>query len=239
MSLEAGGVDRPQRPRSVSSYADACLCAIDSHGYGSRISLGGAFALACFFEYRETHDIDAWWEPDATSREREMILACLKAVLSAFGEVRTRTWGDVASVELVVAGRIVFTFQIASRDARLEPPVRAAGMGSLQIDSFRDLVAAKMKALVERGAPRDFRDIHALCQARKIDPGSCWDLWRRRQQLAGGESSSARARLAVESHLARFEALRPLAAIMDAAQRAQAESLRAWFRGEFLNALVD
>ena len=112
-------------------------------------------------------------------------------------------------------------------------------MGNLQIDSFRDLVAAKMKALVERGAPRDFRDIHALCDAQRIDPRSCWDLWRRRQKLAQGDTSSARARLAVETHLARIETLRPLEAIEDPAQRTRAQSLRAWFRGEFLNALMD
>ena len=168
-----------------------------------------------------------------------MILECLKAVLSSFGEVHTRTWGDVASVELWIAGRTAFSFQIASRDARLEPPVRVAGMGGLHIDSFRDLVAAKMKALVERGAPRDFRDIHALCEAQKIDPRLCWDLWRRRQQLARGDASSARARLAVGTHLARIETLRPLEVIADPAQQAQAQSLRAWFRGEFLNALMD
>jgi hypothetical protein len=239
MNREVSGVNNPRRPRNVSSFADACLRAIDSQGYSSKISLGGAFALACFFEYRETHDIDAWWEPDVTSREREMILECLKAVLNAFGEVHSRAWGDVASVELSIAGGAVFSFQIASRDARLEPPVRVAGMGNLQVDSFRDLVAAKMKALVERGAPRDFRDIHALCEAQRIDPRSCWDLWRQRQKLAQGDTSSARARLAVETHLARIETLRPLEAIADAAQRTRAQSLRAWFRGEFLNALMD
>jgi hypothetical protein len=48
-----------------------------------------------------------------------------------------------------------------------------------------------------------------------------------------------RARLAVETHLARIEAHRPLDGIGDAAQRTEAERVRAWLRTEFLDALVD
>jgi len=66
------------------------------------------------------------------------------------------------------------------------------------------LVASKVVALVERGAPRDFRDIHALCRAGLTTPQECWELWRRRQQLAASDTDSARARLAVQTHLARM-----------------------------------
>ena len=107
----------------------------------------------------------------------------------------------------------------------------------VRIDSFPDLVASKMVALVERGAPRDFRDIHALCQANLITPVECWNLWRQRQQLAESDTESSRAQLAVETHLARIASHRPLEQIADAQQRTEANRVRNWFRKEFLDAL--
>jgi hypothetical protein len=40
-----------------------------------------------------------------------------------------------------------------------------------------------MVALVEHGAPRDFRDIHTVCMAGLSTPDDCWSLWRQRQAL--------------------------------------------------------
>jgi hypothetical protein len=105
------------------------------------------------------------------------------------------------------------------------------------LDSFPDLVASKMVALVERGAPRDFRDIYALCRAGLTTPRECWDLWRRRQQLADSDTDSARARLAIETHLVRISLHRPLEQITDPQQQAEAEQVRAWFTEEFLDVL--
>jgi hypothetical protein len=48
-----------------------------------------------------------------------------------------------------------------------------------------------------------------------------------------------RARLAVETHLARIAQHRPVAEIGDPEERAHAERLRAWFTTEFLDALLD
>jgi hypothetical protein len=97
------------------------------------------------------------------------------------------------------------------------------------------LVASKMVALVERGAPRDFRDIYALCRADLTTPHDCWALWERRQELSGSDVDRARARLAVETHLTRIALHRPLERIADPQQQAEAEQLRAWFRGVFLD----
>lgn len=72
------------------------------------------------------------------------------------------------------------------------------------LDSLPDLSASKMVALVERGAPRDFRDIYTLCQAGVTTPQQCWALWRRRQQLSGSDTDAARAHLAVQTHLTRI-----------------------------------
>jgi hypothetical protein len=124
----------------------------------------------------------------------------------------------VTGVELQQGGKTVFSFQIAQRSALLEPPARAPWIDVL-LDSFSDLLASKMVALVERGAPRDFRDIHALCRADLTTPQECWSLWRRRQRLTAGDTDSDRARLAVQTHLARIVQHRPLEEISEPRQR--------------------
>ena len=81
--------------------------------------------------------------------------------------------------------------------------------------------------------------MYALCQAGLTAPQGCWQLWRRRQQLADSDTHTTRARLAVETHLERIAQPRPLAQIADPDDRATAERLRAWFTTEFLDALQD
>lgn len=99
---------------------------------------------------------------------------------------------------------------------------------------FPDLVAAKMTALVERGAPRDFLDIFSLCAQDIIEPAECWLLWQERQTRAGDEADFARAHLAIETHLERIALHRPLESIQNPEQRQQAETVRRWFREIFL-----
>ena len=160
----------------------------------------------------------------------------LESVLQASGQVRVRSWCDVASVELAPGCATVCGFQIARRSARLEAPALAPWIG-VPLDSFADLVASKMVALVERGAPRDLRDIYVLCQAKLVEPTACWDLWRRRQTLSDSDVDASRARLAIETHLARIAQHRPLERIADPEARAEAERVRAWYRRELLDAL--
>lgn len=105
----------------------------------------------------------------------------------------------------------------------------------VSLDSFPDLVASKMVALVERGAPRDFRDIHAMCQAGLITPHRCWMLWRQRQQLEGSDTDKRRATLALETHLERISQHRPIDEITNSGKRREAQSLREWFRVVFVN----
>ena len=130
------------------------------------------------------------------------------------------------------------TFQIASRSAQLEPS-GTVPWTDVSLDSLTDLVASKMVALVERGAPRDFRDIHAVCAAGLTTVSECWRLWRLRQEQTGSDDDRHRARLAVETHLARIAQHRPLESILDPAQREEAERVRNWFAEELLNALLD
>lgn len=229
---------QPHRPQQMPEYAEACLLALSAQGLGKAISLGGAFGLAHYYEYRPTHDVDAWWMPETTAEERQQVVQTIQDALRPFGAVRMRTWGDVVSVELRQEGQMVFGFQVAHRSAQLAPPQPVPWMDAW-LDSFLDLLAAKMVALVERGAPRDFRDIFTLCQADVTTAEQCWTLWRRRQQLTGSDTDAARARLAVQTHLARIALHRPLNQIADPTERAAAEQARTWFKTEFLDALMD
>lgn len=226
-----------QRPKLVSEYAQACLEALSASGCGRWLSLGGAFGLAHYFEYRATHDIDAWWVEPVAGEDRQRVIRTLEEVLRPFGQVHTRSWGDVVSVELTQQGKTAFDFQIARRSAQLEPPVPGPWPGIL-VDTFADLVASKMVALVERGAPRDFRDIYMLCQSGQCDVTRCWELWGERQRLAGEDADPRRARLAIRTHLARIEQARPLSQVADLQERTAAEQLRTWFTAEFLHGLA-
>jgi hypothetical protein len=127
----------------------------------------------------------------------------------------------------------VFSFQIARRSARLEEPV-SAGWIDVPLDSLPDLVAGKMVALVERGAPRDFLDIYTICQSGLFQVTDCWEFWRKRQTLVGSDVVISRARLAIETHLERIALHRPLERIEDVSQREQASKVRDWFLNEFL-----
>lgn len=132
--------------------------------------------------------------------------------------------------------RKVFSFQIAHRSAQLKPS-RTIPWVAVKLDSLPDLVASKMVALVERGAPRDFRDIHAVCEADLLTAEECWRLWAQRQRLSGSDINWNRARLAVETHLKRIALQRPLADIAEPDQRSEAAQVRAWFKEVFLNAI--
>ncbi len=228
-------IPQPRRPKYLPDYSEMCLQALVERGLAEKISLGGALGLLHYLDYRVTHDVDAWWTETATPADQRQVVHVLEEVLGSVGEVKTRIWGDVASVELRRAGKTVFSFQIARRAAQLEPSQLAPWI-QVPLDSLADLVASKMAALVERGAPRDFRDIYQLCQARLVTPRECWTLWQRCQQAAGNSADLARARLAVETHLARIVQHRRLEQIGDASQRLEAERVRTWFNGELLNA---
>jgi hypothetical protein len=232
------GAVQPRRPTHLSTYADACLQALSVRGLGDCISVGGALGLLHYLDYRPTHDVDAWWMPATSTQEQEKVVEAIETTLQPFGQVRRRSWGDVISIELEVNAELVFSFQIARRDAQLEPS-GLASWTSVLLDSFPDLVASKMVALIERGAPRDFRDIYSVCLAGLTTPAQCWQWWRERQKLAHSDADFERARLAVDTHLSRIEQHRPLAQIADTSQRAGAEAVRNWFRQEFLDALVD
>jgi hypothetical protein len=225
-------------PKNTSEFAKLTLERLAARNLGDKLSLGGAFGLLHYLDYRSTHDVDAWWMPTTTAAEQENVLIVIEETLRQFGEVRRRVWGDVTSIELRQAQQTVFSFQIARRSAQLQTPTSVEWTEVL-LDSLADLIASKMVALVERGAPRDFRDIYAVCQAQLTTPKQCWAWWEQRQQLAGSDTDYHRARLAIETHLARIRQHRPLEKINDPTQRTAAQQVREWFSKEFLNVLPD
>lgn len=224
----------PKLPSQMSEFGKICLQALSDAKLGKKISLGGALGLLHYHDYRATYDVDAWWASDS-NHERQQVIKVIQRALEPLGEVKTRSWGDVVSIELQDDQRKAFSFQIADRSAQIESPGIVPGFDVL-LDAFPDLVASKMVALVERGAPRDFRDIYAICQADLISPEDCWRLWGRRQELANSDDDYRRATLAMETHLERIERHRPLENISDIQERSQAKSLREWYREELLNA---
>ncbi len=151
------------------------MSAISSSNLGKVVSLGRAFGLLHYLDHRPTHDVDAWWLEGTTSAQREQLLSLIASVLEIHGEVRIREWGDVSSVELRQGKRTTFSFQIAERSVQLEDPVPTQWTDVL-LGSLDDLIASKMVALVERGAPRDFVDVHAVCEAGIATAGTCWQL---------------------------------------------------------------
>ena len=228
----------PKRPSQLSDYAARTLQALADEGLGHKISLGGALGLLHYLDYRSTHDVDAWWSPSVIGEEQERVLQTIEAALQPFGEVGSRSWGEVVSIELKVGGKKVFSFQLASRSAQLTAPETLPWV-DVSLDSLTDLIASKMTALVERGAPRDFRDVYTLCDRGLTSARECWALWTERQQKTGSDADRNRAQLAVQTHLARISQYRPLETIADAGQREEATRVRAWFDKDFLNALVD
>lgn len=222
-------------PVNMDALAEECLRALCQNGLGGYISIGGALGLLHYLDYRGTRDADAWWNDPVAESEKQKVIEIIRQVLISKGNVKIRSWGDVVSIELEKVGRIVFSFQIAKRSARLGES-RKTGWADIWVDSLEDLVAAKMTALIERGAPRDFRDIFAICRARLASPADCWAFWNKRQILAGSDADRKRAGLALQTHLKRIALQRPIEKIQDMRARAEAVELRAWFNGVFINA---
>jgi hypothetical protein len=200
------------------------------------LSLGGAFGLAHYHEYRITNDVDAWWTESASEADKTCVLDRIRAALEPFGVVSRREHGEVVSIELEELGRTVFSFQVARRSAQIGAS-QPSPWPPVGLDSFEDLVATKMAALIARGAPRDFLDIRELCRVGLASVGECWRLWLLREQKRGVASPDrAMAREAVLLHLSRIERMRPLSDIEDPTDRERAEATRRWYKYEFTGA---
>lgn len=222
----------PTKPRQLDPLADAFLIELSRDTASAEIVLGGYFALKHYCDYRATHDVDAWWRTTAITAAEQAIGRAIDLVARREGyEVEHRSFGETQSWELRRPGeRKTFSFQIAIRSQTLEPPT-ASPWPPIAIETLADNVAAKMQALVNRGAPRDFRDLHRLASEGLIIPAECWSLWLRKHpghDLGEGQRK-------VHLHFAALEARRPLDTISDARERAAAAAVRDWTRQRLLS----
>jgi len=220
-------------PESLNLLAITCLKALQKSGLGQYISLGGAVGLAHYYDYRSTKDVDAWWTTDATEDNKKQVVDLLQKTLEEFGQISIRRFGDVISIDVKENSQVIFNFQIASRSALLKSPVESP-WHPIQLDSYDDLIASKMTALIERGAPRDFLDIYESCRQKLVTVHDCWELWQKRERLRGNENIDEKIGCeALLLHLKRIEKIRPLEGMNNREQRENAEKVRKWFKNEF------
>jgi hypothetical protein len=190
--------------------------------------LGGGIALSHYLEYRPTHDVDTWWRGEPAEAAWELAAGKLRSLAERHGlEFETRQWGDTRSAEARRGSRKHFSFQVSRRDVQLDAP-RPSAWTPLWIETFRDNLASKMNALVNRGAPRDFQDVAEVCRRGLVAPADCWELW----QLKNPGGDPVAARLAALNLLSRIEARRPIESV-PAPERTRAAATRAFIRDQF------
>jgi len=218
------------RPRQLDPLAERVLSLLSGRPEGHQIVLGGYLALQHYLDYRTTHDIDAWWNARADSAAEKVIRQVMQQVAEEVQmTLRERRFGDTLSLELVQEGQQRFSFQIAVRSIAVEEPQPSA-WPPLRIETLADNIGAKMNALVNRGAPRDFLDIHAVVDAGLLTPLRCWELWEAKNP--GGSTEAAKQNLLL--HLAGLDARRPLESIADPQVRERAHRVRQWFKDVFV-----
>ena len=220
----------PRVPSNLNPFARELLEMLRGQPAARHIILGGGVALSHYHEYRETVDVDAWWVQVANESESEQTVTLLRTAMRSLGEREScdyseRTWGDTLSLELRRGSRKIFSFQISKRDVELEPP-RPAEWSPVQIEAFRDNLGAKMNALVERGAPRDFVDIATLCLAGIVTVEECWTAWRDK----GSRRDSEEAQFIVLRSLTDLEVRRPIERFNEPAAKQRAIAVRQFIR---------
>lgn len=219
----------PTPPSSLGTYAREVLEYLAGHEAAAEIVIGGGIALAHYLDYRDTFDLDAWWAVSPTAPANALLDEAMQSVAQRHGlACAHRSWGETVSLELIDGARKVFSLQIAPRDRYLDKTLLAA-WPPVRIESLRDNVASKMTALVERGAPRDLRDIHELCRRGLVSAAQCWELYEQKNPGRAARDAAAK----VLHSLERLEIQRPLNSILDEEQRREAAAVRRWYRDVF------
>jgi len=219
----------PTPPRSLNAFSRELLDLLAGHSEAADIVIGGGVALAHYLDYRDTVDLDAWWRTAPTAAATGLITESMQAMASRHAlAFQQRRWGDTESFELLRDGRKVFSLQIATRGHYLDEALPAAWK-PVMIETLQDNVASKMTALVERGAPRDLRDVHELCTRGLMTVEDCWRLYARKNPDQKPSVGADKVLFSLE----RLELQRPLDTIPDPTDRQQAARLRAWYREAF------
>lgn len=219
----------PTPPSRLGGYAREVLEFLAGHEAAAEIVLGGGIALAHYVDYRDTFDLDAWWAVAPTEPANALLDEAMQIVANRHGMTCVRrSWGETVSLELVSGQRKVFSLQIAPRDRYLDATLEAA-WAPVRIETLRDNVASKMNALVNRGAPRDLRDIHEVCRRGLMSAPQCWELYGEKNPGRSARDATGKVLHALE----RLEIQRPLDSIADAEQRRDAAAVRQWYRDVF------
>ncbi|MGH7566230.1 MAG: hypothetical protein ACREK2_05320 [Gemmatimonadota bacterium] len=220
----------PIRPDHLDPLALEFLDLLRNTPAAGEIVLGGYFALRHYMDYRATHDLDAWWRTGRVEEALQAVRRVAAAVAERHGMVLgERQWGETVSFDLAREEKTVFSFQIAVRSIELDPAT-VSSWPPVLIESLHDNIGAKMNALVERGAARDFLDIKEAVTRGLVSASTCWQLWSRKNP--GRDPRAAMAH--VLKHLEALEQRRPLAEIRDTVARDSARRARAWIRRTLL-----
>lgn len=220
----------PSRPARIDPLAGEILEALRARPEAGQIVLGGYIALQHYLDYRPTHDIDAWWREGRKENALRAIRDAMAEVARRRGlDLRERAWGETSSFELIEAGTKIFSFQIAERSIELEPP-HAGIWDPIGVESVADNVGAKMNALVQRGAARDFLDMKEIVTRGLASVEECWRWWIAKNPGLDAEQARAQAL----HHLEALEQRRPLKAIPDPEERSRADETRRWVRTSLL-----
>lgn len=221
---------QPEKPEAPGPIAVELLTELSDFPEAAEIILGGHFALKHYLDYRVTHDVNAWWANGRKQNVVDTVRDAMERIAAAHNLTLTvREWGDVLSLDLQRENKVIFSFQIASRAIELEPSLESS-WPPLRIETLADNLGAKMNALVNRGAPRDFKDIQAAVENRLCAISDCWEVWERKNP---GKSTS-QAQQQILHHLESLVLRRSLDEIGDPAERQQASHTRRWFREAFL-----
>lgn len=220
---------KPEVPASLHPLGREILAELTKHPESKNIILGGGVALQHYLDLRPTADLDAWWLHTPDENTRGVIAQAMARVAEAHGlQAAHRHFGETDSFDLIDKNGRVFAFQIARRSIQLDSPLESA-WPPVKIETLRDNVAAKMNALVDRGAPRDFVDIHNLCERAQVSPFYCWRLWGEKNPDRSIEDAVA----VTVKRLEEIEFRRPLTMIHDESERLASQDRRRWFRETF------
>lgn len=218
------------KPEHLDPLAEAILERLRQNPASSEIILGGYFGLQHYLDYRRSHDIDAWWRQRASLATEQAIRQVMQEVAADHGaRYQERRFGETISFEILEPDGRRMSFQIAVRDIALDAP-QPSPWAPILIESLRDNLASKMNALVNRGAPRDFMDIQKAVDSGLVSEEECWQFWLLKNPGQRAAEGKARALINLEN----LEQRRPPSEIKDPTQQANAQSLRDWFRREFL-----
>ena len=219
----------PKPPQNLHPLSRELLESLAGHAEASEIVIGGGVALSHYLEYRDTVDLDAWWRTEPKADVLAFLEAAMQALATRHGlDYRRRTWGETESLELLRGSQKQFSFQISKRTLYLDEAIPAVWQ-PVWIETLRDNVASKMTALVQRGAPRDFMDIHQLCTLGVMSMEQCWGWFTEKNPGISVDEAKRK----IITRLAMIETTRPLEKIQPRDAREKAALVRAWYHDIF------